>query len=107
MTAHPHLHRPTGRTVGIVGAVLGLAAAGTAVGVTVTRAATGRIRAERVAGRLPEVEGVPERELRQEDPLGLAARPADRTALVAADDGVLLAVEEVGPPGSPGGVPQP
>jgi pimeloyl-ACP methyl ester carboxylesterase len=101
MNGYPHLHRPAGRTVGIVGAVLGLAAAGTAVGVTVTRAATARIRADRVAGRSPEVEGVPERELRQDDPLGLSARPADRTALVEADDGVQLAVEEVGPVDAP------
>ncbi|WP_369132835.1 alpha/beta fold hydrolase [Modestobacter sp. I12A-02662] len=103
MTAHPHLHphRPTGRTVGIVGAALGLAAAGTAVGVAVTRAATSRIRADRVAGRLPEVDGVPEWELRQDDPLGLASRPADRTAVVPADDGVPLSVEEVGPLDAP------
>jgi pimeloyl-ACP methyl ester carboxylesterase len=39
--------------------------------------------------------------LREEDPLGLASRPADRTALVRADDGVLLTVEEVGPPDAP------
>ncbi|WP_222269115.1 alpha/beta fold hydrolase [Modestobacter marinus] len=101
MTAYPHPHRPTGRTVGIVGAALGLAAAGTAVGVAVTRAATARIRADRIAGRLPEVEGVPERELRQDDPLGLASRPADRSTVVPADDGVLLAVEEVGPLDAP------
>ena len=40
-------------------------------------------------------------ELREDDPLGGAARAADRTALVQADDGVLLAVEEIGPRDAP------
>ena len=47
MTANPHPHRPTGRTVGIVGAALGLVAAGTAVGVAVTRVG-GRFRRRHV-----------------------------------------------------------
>ncbi|MGY2081094.1 alpha/beta fold hydrolase [Modestobacter sp. SYSU DS0657] len=102
---HPHqvhhLHRPSGRTVGLVGAVLGLAAAGTAVGVTATRAATARVRAERLAGQVPDVDQETWQELREEDPLGLRRRPADRTAVVEADDGCRLAVEEVGPLDAP------
>jgi pimeloyl-ACP methyl ester carboxylesterase len=86
-----------GRIAGVAGAVLGLAAAGTAVGVTVSRVAARRAR----GGRRPEAGGRSARELRAEDPLGLASRPADRTALVQADDGTLLAVEEVGPRDAP------
>ena len=37
----------------------------------------------------------------QDDPLGGRARAADRTALVQADDGVLLSVEEIGPRDAP------
>jgi pimeloyl-ACP methyl ester carboxylesterase len=86
-------------TAGVVGALVGLAAAGTAVGLTVSRIAARRVR----AGELPI--GRPSRrtdaELREEDPLGAASRPADRTALVQADDGVLLSVEEIGPGDAP------
>ncbi|SDC09443.1 Pimeloyl-ACP methyl ester carboxylesterase [Geodermatophilus telluris] len=83
------------------GAVVGLAAATTAVGVAVARIATRRVRAERLspAGALPE--GATAADLREDDPLGPAARGADRTAWVQADDGVLLAVEEVGPLDAP------
>jgi pimeloyl-ACP methyl ester carboxylesterase len=84
--------------VGVAGAVVGLAAATTAVGVAVARIATRRVRAERV-GAPPE--GVSDAELREDDPLGAASRSADRTALVQADDGVLLAVDEVGPLDAP------
>jgi pimeloyl-ACP methyl ester carboxylesterase len=94
-----------GRTAGLIGAVVGVAAAGTAVGVAVTRSATSRIRANQVAGQAGDdgrvVADVPARELRQQDPLGTESRPADRTALVQADDGVLLAVEEIGPLDAP------
>jgi pimeloyl-ACP methyl ester carboxylesterase len=91
-----------GRVAGLAGAVLGLAAAGTAVGVAVTRAAAARRTrgGEHAAGILPIGRRRAE-DLREEDPLGLAARAADRTATVRADDGVLLAVEEVGPPDAP------
>jgi pimeloyl-ACP methyl ester carboxylesterase len=87
--------------VGIAGAVVGLAAATTAVGVAVARIATRRVRADRVSptGALPE--GASDAELREDDPLGAASRRADRTALVQAEDGVLLAVEEVGPLDAP------
>jgi len=94
-----------GRTAGLLGAAVGLAAAGTAVGVAVTRSATARVRANQVAGQAGDdgrpVAEVPAAELRQQDPLGSASRPADRTALVQADDGVLLAVEEIGPLDAP------
>ncbi|HLM07413.1 MAG TPA: alpha/beta hydrolase [Blastococcus sp.] len=92
--AHPH------RKAGIVGTVVGLAAAGTAVGVAVRRIAARRVAADRQP--LSELRpGLTAAELREDDPLGLAARPADRTALVQADDGVLLAVEEIGPKDAP------
>jgi pimeloyl-ACP methyl ester carboxylesterase len=84
--------------VGLAGAVVGLAAATTAVGVAVARIATRRVRAERV-GAPPEA--VSDAELREDDPLGASSRRADRTALVQADDGVLLAVDEVGPLDAP------
>ncbi|MGY1782153.1 alpha/beta fold hydrolase [Geodermatophilus sp. SYSU D01036] len=86
---------------GVAGAVVGLAAATTAVGVAVARIATRRVRAERLSpeGALPE--GATAAELREDDPLGPASRRADRTAFVQADDGVLLAVEEVGPLDAP------
>jgi pimeloyl-ACP methyl ester carboxylesterase len=94
------------RTAGLIGAAVGLAAAGTAVGVAVARTATSRVRANQLAGQAGDPDGravadVPARELREEDPLGAASRTADRTALVQADDGVLLAVEEVGPLDAP------
>jgi pimeloyl-ACP methyl ester carboxylesterase len=82
---------------GIAGALVGLAAAGTAVGITASRVAA---RREKVAPS-PEDDDRAPAELRQDDPLGLAARPADRTALVQADDGTLLSVEEIGPRDAP------
>ena len=101
MTVHPRISR----TAGLIGAAVGLAAAGTAVGVAVTRSATSAVRANQLAGQAGDdgraVADVPARELRQQDPLGADSRPADRTALVQADDGVLLAVEEVGPLDAP------
>ena len=93
---HPHHHK-----VGVLGAVLGLAAAGTAVGVAVSRAASRRVGAERLGSAAGLPPGATDAELREDDPLGLASRRADRTALVAADDGVVLAVEEVGPTDAP------
>ncbi|MEI4272412.1 alpha/beta hydrolase [Klenkia sp. LSe6-5] len=102
---------PQPRTVGLVGGLLGLAAAGTAVGVAATRAASSRVRADKVgpvpgALPLPHVDAVDVTDLpgdvqRAEDPLGVGSRPADRTALVPASDGVLLHVEEVGPRDAP------
>jgi pimeloyl-ACP methyl ester carboxylesterase len=86
-----------GHAAGIVGALVGLAAAGTAVGVAVTRIAGRRVRAAELG---PAADVVPEltaAQLREDDPLGAASRAADRTALVQADDGVLLSVEEIGP----------
>ncbi|MGY2003916.1 alpha/beta fold hydrolase [Blastococcus sp. SYSU DS1024] len=92
---------PRARTAGLVGAVVGLAAAGTAAGVAVSRIAARRVRAAELgpAAELPRE--LTEGQLRQADPLGAAARPADRTALVRADDGVLLSVEEIGPRDAP------
>jgi pimeloyl-ACP methyl ester carboxylesterase len=102
--AHPAT-RPAARSgvsrvkvAGVAGAVVGLAAAGTAVGVAVSRIAAARLRAGRPA--LPD-RGGSAAELREDDPLGPASRRADRTALVQADDGVLLSVEEVGPTDAP------
>ncbi|MGY2129896.1 alpha/beta fold hydrolase [Blastococcus sp. SYSU DS0617] len=93
-----HAH-PAAHTVGVVGAVVGLAAAGTAAGVALTRIARRRLSVE--APRPADLAAVPEAELRASDPLGPDARRADRTALVRAADGVLLNVEEVGPPDAP------
>src|SRR4051795_12659076 len=90
-----------GHTAGIVGVLLGLAAAGTAAGVAVTRVAGRRVRAAELG---PAADVAPEltpAQLREDDPLGSAARAADRTALVPADDGVLLSVEEIGPRDAP------
>jgi pimeloyl-ACP methyl ester carboxylesterase len=103
MAARKPAARGTSRhhRAGVVGAVLGLAAAGTAVGVAVSRAAARRVGAERVGSAAGLPAGASDTELRADDPLGAAARPADRTALVLADDGVLLDVEEVGPPDAP------
>ncbi len=92
--AHPSAH-----TVGVVGAIVGLAAAGTAAGVALTRIA--RRRLDVGSPRAADLAGVPDARLRADDPLGPEARRADRTALVRADDGVLLHVEEVGPPDAP------
>ncbi|WP_104523755.1 alpha/beta fold hydrolase [Blastococcus atacamensis] len=92
---------PRAHRAGVVGAVLGLAAAGTAAGMAVSRIAAHRVRAAELgpAAELPE--NLTEGQLRQVDPLGIEARPADRTALVQTDDGVLLAVEEIGPRDAP------
>jgi pimeloyl-ACP methyl ester carboxylesterase len=90
--------RSPNRTAGIVGALVGLAAAGTAAGVAVSRLAARRVRAEEIAPHAAELTPA---ELREDDPLGAAARPADRTALVRTDDGVLLAVDEIGPKDAP------
>jgi pimeloyl-ACP methyl ester carboxylesterase len=86
-----------GHTAGIVGAVVGLAAAGTAAGVALSRIAARRVRAAQLgqAGELAAAH------LRQDDPLGSASRQADRSALVQTDDGVVLAVEEIGPLDAP------
>ncbi|MEU2347339.1 alpha/beta hydrolase [Modestobacter sp. NPDC049651] len=92
-------HRPSGKQVGLAGAVVGLAAAGTAIGVAVARSAANRVRAEQ-AGK-PDVDTAAPGRLRTEDPLGAARRDPDRSVLVRADDGVLLAVEEIGPADAP------
>jgi pimeloyl-ACP methyl ester carboxylesterase len=97
----PPSRHSRGHTAGIVGALLGLAAAGTAAGVAVTRVAGRRVRAAELG---PAADVAPEltpAQLREDDPLGSAARAADRTALVPADDGVLLSVEEIGPRDAP------
>jgi pimeloyl-ACP methyl ester carboxylesterase len=83
---------------GVVGGLVGLAAAGTAAGVAVSR--RGRGKSAELSQGLPGPE-VTEAEFRADDPLGPAARSADRSALVQADDGVLLAVEEIGPARAP------
>jgi pimeloyl-ACP methyl ester carboxylesterase len=93
---HPPHHR-----AGVLGAVLGLAAAGTAVGIAVSRAAARRVGAERLGSAAGLPAGASDAELREDDPLGPRSRQADRTAVVAVDDGVLLAVEEVGPADAP------
>jgi pimeloyl-ACP methyl ester carboxylesterase len=98
MTQHDGSH-PALKAAGIAGALLGLAAAGTAAGIAVSRSATRRVRAQQ--GVPPAHDGRSAAQLREDDPLGPAARRADRTALVQADDGVLLAVEEVGPRDAP------
>jgi pimeloyl-ACP methyl ester carboxylesterase len=95
---HPH---PRARTAGVVGAVVGLAAAGTAAGLALSRIAARRVRAAELGPAARLSEHLTEGQLRQVDPLGAEARPADRTALVLADDGVLLAVEEIGPRNAP------
>ena len=86
-----------GHTAGVVGAVIGLAAAGTAAGVAVSRVAARRVRAAELSGG----KQLADARLREDDPLGGASRAADRTALVQADDGVLLSVEEIGPRDAP------
>jgi pimeloyl-ACP methyl ester carboxylesterase len=100
-STRPPSKHSRGHTAGIVGALLGLAAAGTAAGVAVTRVAGRRVRAAELG---PAADVAPEltpAQLREDDPLGSAARAADRTALVPADDGVLLSVEEIGPRDAP------
>ncbi len=96
---HPPKHS-RGHTAGVVGALVGLAAAGTAVGVAVTRIAGRRVRAAEL-GPVADVAELSAAQLRQDDPLGDGARAADRTALVQTDDGVLLSVEEIGPRDAP------
>jgi pimeloyl-ACP methyl ester carboxylesterase len=92
--SHPHRKR----NVGLFGAVVALAAGGTAVGLHVAKAAARRVQ----AGEFGPAGGTrPAAELRATDPLGSAAHPADRTALVSADDGVLLSVDEIGPADAP------
>lgn len=86
---------------GITGAVVGVAAAGAAAGLALSRIAGRRVRAEQLtdqSGRSGERTAA---QLREEDPLGPESRAADRVALVPSDDGVLLAVEEIGPPDAP------
>ncbi len=92
--AHPHRTR----NVGILGAVVALAAGGAAIGVHVAKAAARRVQAGEFG---PAGSTRPAAELRANDPLGPAAHPADRTARVAADDGVLLSVDEIGPTDAP------
>jgi pimeloyl-ACP methyl ester carboxylesterase len=96
-TPDPAPKHSRGHTAGVVGAVLGLVAAGTAAGVAVSRVATRRVRAAELSGGKQRRDAL----LREDDPLGGASRPADRTALVQADDGVLLSVEEIGPRDAP------
>ncbi len=99
MADAPQHSYPAARVVGVVGAVVGLAAAGTAAGVALTR--MGRRRLDVGGPRPADLAAVPDAQLRASDPLGPDARRADRTALVQADDGVLLMVEEVGPRDAP------
>ncbi|MCU1613334.1 MAG: putative hydrolase or acyltransferase of alpha/beta superfamily (chlorine peroxidase) [Frankiales bacterium] len=94
--SHPRA-ATAGKVAGIAGAVVGLAAAGTAVGVAVSRVAARRSR----GGPPPETDERSSTELREDDPLGLASRRPDRTALVQADDGTMLSVEEIGPRDAP------
>ena len=90
-----------GHTAGVVGAVVGLAAAGTAAGVAISRIAARRVQAAQL-GKAGELAAeLVAAHLRQDDPLGAAARQADRSALVQTNDGVLLAVEEIGPLDAP------
>jgi pimeloyl-ACP methyl ester carboxylesterase len=89
--------RSAGRVAGIAGAVVGLAAAGTALGVGLSKA----VRHRRLVGEPAEPDDRSAAELREEDPLGSSSRSADRTALVLADDGTLLSVEEIGPRDTP------
>jgi pimeloyl-ACP methyl ester carboxylesterase len=64
-----------------------------------------RIAARRRGGRAGEVGERAgrgrRRPLREDDPARAPSRDADRSALVETDDGVLLAVEEIGPPDAP------
>jgi pimeloyl-ACP methyl ester carboxylesterase len=92
---------PRARTAGVVGAVVGLAAAGTAAGIAVSRIAARRVRAGQLVPASQLRDRYTDAELREDDPLGQASRAADRTALVQADDGVLLSVEEIGPRDAP------
>ncbi len=73
------------RSAGLAGGLLGLVAAGTAVGLVAERLAVGRTRLR------------PDPDAREP----FFALPADRVLSVLADDGVPLYVEEVGPAGDP------
>jgi pimeloyl-ACP methyl ester carboxylesterase len=84
---------------GVAGGVIGLAAAGAAAGVAVSR--RGRGRAAPLSDEVATPTQRTAAEFRADDPLGPAARTADRTALVQADDGVVLSVEEIGPMTAP------
>ncbi len=90
-----------GYTAGVVGALVGLAAAGTAAGVALSRTAARRVRAAQLGQAGEMAAELVAAHLRQDDPLGSASRPADRSALVQTDDGVVLAVEEIGPMDAP------
>jgi pimeloyl-ACP methyl ester carboxylesterase len=87
--------------VGIIGGLLGLAAAGTATGVAVNRRAGRRVRAAELSDEFSTPTERTGAEFREDDPLGPASRAADRTALVQTDDDVLLSVEEIGPATAP------
>ena len=87
--------------VGVVGAVVGLAAAGTAAGVAISRIAARRVRAAELGDGGALAAELVAAHLREDDPLGAATRHADRSAIVQADDGVLLHVEEIGPRDAP------
>lgn len=80
-----------GGRLGAAGGLLGLVAAGAAVGLVAERRTVGRTR------RRPDPEA--------REPF--FALPADRVRRVVADDGVPLHVEEVGPPSRPGRAGQP
>jgi hypothetical protein len=86
---------------GIVGGLIGLAAAGTAAGVAVSRMAGRRVRAAELSEEFATLSEHTEAEFRADDPLGPESRAADRTALVLTDDGVLLTAEEIGPMTAP------
>ena len=77
--------RPAARRAGLLAGVAGLVAAGAAVGLASERYAIGRIR----GGPDPEADEA------------FGRLPADRTRTVSADDGLPLAVEEVGPRDAP------
>jgi pimeloyl-ACP methyl ester carboxylesterase len=86
---------------GVVGGLVGLAAAGTAAGVAASRMAGRRLRAAELSDEFSTPAEHTKAEFRRDDPLGAASRSADRTALVKTDDDVLLAVEEIGPADAP------
>ncbi|MFL6097892.1 MAG: hypothetical protein ACJ71Y_20770, partial [Blastococcus sp.] len=64
---------------GIIGGLVGLAAAGTAAGVAVSRIAGRRVRAEQLSDEFSTPTEHTAAEFRADDPLGLDARAADRT----------------------------
>jgi pimeloyl-ACP methyl ester carboxylesterase len=101
MAKKPKQAHSARHTAGVVGAVVGLAAAGTAAGVALSRIAARRVRAAQLGQAGEMAAELVAAHLRQDDPLGAAARQADRSALVQSDDGVLLAVEEIGPRDAP------